>query len=150
MPARADVVASYLGGGKFKKTKEWYTFDFSQFLPLIIPDSKDSKLLYCRVTKESLPKIPDKVRQHINGKRYIRLRKEFEVEEERKTKKSEDAARKKAKWEGRQAAEAAETTDIWVPEDHVKDDGVLPPDQEGEEDEDSDDREDLIGSDHDD
>jgi hypothetical protein len=168
MPARADVVHGYLTGAKFRKTREWYTFDYSEFLPLVVPDSKDNKLLYCRVTKESLPKIPEKVHQHVNGKRYARLKKEWEVEEERKTKKSAEAARKKAKWEERVAAEAAEGTeqkqsksktkgkaeaadaDIWVPEDHVIT-GDGPDDQEGgEEDDDESDHEDLIGSDHDD
>jgi hypothetical protein len=161
MPARADVVHGYLSGAKFRKTREWYKFDYSEFLPLVIPDSKDSKLLYCKVTKESLPKIPEKVRQHVNGKRYARLRKEYEVEETRKTKKSTEAARKKAKWEERKAAEAEEKAEsdsasvvteaekIWVPDDHVIGD-----DEEEERGEDDDeeesDHDDLIGSDHDD
>ena len=72
MPARADAVAAYVNGKKFKKAKEWYSYDYSIFLPHIVPSKGNDKLLYCKVTKRDLNKVPDQVNAHVKGKTFIR------------------------------------------------------------------------------
>lgn len=74
MPARADIVQQYLNSKAFKKAKEWYSFDYTQFLPYIVEDSKNPKQLYCKLTKKSLNKIPDEVDRHSKGKKFQRFR----------------------------------------------------------------------------
>jgi hypothetical protein len=70
MSARADVVQSYISGKKFKKELEWYRHDYSEFLPHIVEDKRNSKQLYCKVTKQALNRIPEEVRKHMQGKRF--------------------------------------------------------------------------------
>ena len=72
MSVRCDVVTAHIQGKKFKKALQWYTHNFSEFLPDIVEHSKNIKQLYCTITGQSLNKIPDEVRRHINGKKFKR------------------------------------------------------------------------------
>lgn len=72
MSARADVVQAYINGKKFKKESEWYRHDFSEFLPYIVEDKDNIRKLYCKITKQTLNKIPQQVRKHMQGKRFQR------------------------------------------------------------------------------
>jgi hypothetical protein len=72
MSARADVVQAYISGKKFKKQLEWYKHDYSEFLPHIVEDKENAKQLYCKITKQTLNKIPDEVRKHMQGRRFQR------------------------------------------------------------------------------
>ena len=72
MSARADVVLSHISGKKFKKSLEWYQYNYSEFLPHIVEDRENSKRLYCKITKQPLNKIPEEVRKHMEGKRFKR------------------------------------------------------------------------------
>ena len=74
MPARADAVQQYLQSKNFIKRKEWYSYDYSQFAPLIVESSEDSKKLFCTLTKQQLNKIPEEVRKHVDGKRFQRYK----------------------------------------------------------------------------
>ena len=78
MVARADIVSAYLYGAKFRKNRDWYSFDYSTFLPWIVEDKNSDKRLYCKLTKNVLNKIPEKVRQHVNGKKFRRYNKFME------------------------------------------------------------------------
>ena len=69
---RCDVVTAHIQGKKFKKAFQWYTHNFSEFLPDIVEHSNNIKQLYCTITGQSLNKIPDEVRRHINGKKFKR------------------------------------------------------------------------------
>ena len=102
MPPNAAVVLAYLNGKKFKKAKEWYTYDYSEFLPHIVPDKRDSRKLYCRLTKHGLNKIPDEVKKHVNGKRFLRLKEELRIKNEEKSKK-------------KNGEDDDEDLEIWVP-----------------------------------
>ena len=82
MPARADVVFAYIRGNKYKKSLEWYTHDYSQYLPYIVESKKNPKQLYCTITQTTLNKIPTEVNKHVSGKkfkRYDRLLSYFSV-----------------------------------------------------------------------
>lgn len=74
MPARADVVHKYITGDKFKKALEWYSHDFSQYLPYIIEYNKEKgkNKLFCTLTKQVLNRIPAEIAKHTNGKRFKR------------------------------------------------------------------------------
>lgn len=71
MPARPDVVHAYLSGSKYKKQLSWYSYNFDEFLPYIVPH-KDSKKLQCILTNQTLNRIPDEVKKHMNGKKFLR------------------------------------------------------------------------------
>lgn len=72
MSARADVVQAYISGKKFKKELEWYRYDYSEFLPYIVEDKRNNKKLFCKLTKQTLNRIPEEVRKHMQGKRFKR------------------------------------------------------------------------------
>jgi hypothetical protein len=72
MPPRLDAVLSHLNGKKFKKAKEWYTYDYSEFLPHIVLDRKNKLKLHCKLTGQTLNKIPDEVKKHMLGKKFLR------------------------------------------------------------------------------
>ena len=38
-------------------------------------------MLWCKLTKLTIPKIPEKVQRHVNSSRFVRLRKEAETGE---------------------------------------------------------------------
>lgn len=59
MPPRADIVQQYLQSKKFIKAKEWYSVDYSCYLPYIVSHKSDSRKLYCTLTKFVLNKIPE-------------------------------------------------------------------------------------------
>jgi Surfeit locus protein 2 (SURF2) len=90
MPPNAEAIVQYLNGKKFKKAKEWYNHDFSEFLPHIVPDRKNPMKLFCKLTKLSLNKIPEEVRKHVSGKKFQRLKAEFESKKQKKTEKVDD------------------------------------------------------------
>eukprot|EP01032_Pedospumella_encystans_P002129 gene2129-2495_t len=73
MSARADVVQGYISGKSFKKQLEWYTHDYTEFLPYIVEDRRNKKQLFCKLTRQPLNKIPAEVRKHMQGKRFKRL-----------------------------------------------------------------------------
>mmetsp|Transcript_13339 Transcript_13339/g.20004 ORF Transcript_13339/g.20004 Transcript_13339/m.20004 type:complete len:150 (+) Transcript_13339:14-463(+) len=77
MPARADVVFAYIRGSKYKKSLEWYSHNYSQYLPYIVENKKNSKQLYCTITQTTLNKIPEEVNKHVNGKKFKRLKEEL-------------------------------------------------------------------------
>ena len=73
MPPRVDAVLSHINGKKFKKAKEWYSYNYDEFLPHIVPDRDNKLKLHCKLTGQTLNKIPDEVRKHVNGKKFLRL-----------------------------------------------------------------------------
>ncbi|CAM9417934.1 unnamed protein product, partial [Discosporangium mesarthrocarpum] len=84
IPARVDAIQQHLGSKKLKKHKEWYSTDFSKYLPYITAHKSDPKLLFCHLTKMELNRIPSQVEAHVNGKRYKnRLREREEAKASR-------------------------------------------------------------------
>jgi hypothetical protein len=76
MPPRSDVVNSYINSSKFQKLIKWYSFNFDIFLPYIVQDKKANQKMHCKLTNQSLNKIPDEIKKHMNGKKFLRLKKE--------------------------------------------------------------------------
>ena len=86
MPPNADSILSHINGKKFKKTLEWYQFDYSIYAPYITQHKSDNKKLFCTVTKMELNKIPDEVKKHFEGKKFQRLKEEYDLKQNRKAK----------------------------------------------------------------
>ena len=93
MPPRADIVRQYLSSNALKKSRELKSFDISAYLPHIVPAKDDPNKLFCKLTKQSLNRVPEKVLNHVNGKRFKRLKAEAEALSKAgwKKKSSEDA-----------------------------------------------------------
>ena len=72
MPPKVDIVLGHINGDKFKKIKEWYSYDYSEFEPYIVTDRQNSAKLHCKLTGQTLNKIPNQVRKHSSGKKFLR------------------------------------------------------------------------------
>ena len=72
LPPRSDAVLAHINGKKYKKALEWYSYNFDEFLPYIVPHKSDRKKLYCKLTDQTLNKIPDQVKKHCMGKKFQR------------------------------------------------------------------------------
>ena len=116
LPPRADAVTQHLQGQKFKKALEWYTRDYSEYLPYIVPHRKDPRKLFCVLTKQPLNKIPAEVKKHVSGKRFLKLKAEHEAEAAKKAQRA--AAKKAAATKGRKSDAGNEEDDdegeFWV------------------------------------
>ena len=88
MPPSADSILSHINGKKFKKELEWYQFDYSIYEPYIVAHKSDHKKLFCTLTKAPLNKIPDEVKKHFHGKKFQRLKADFDSKKSKKTSKS--------------------------------------------------------------
>ena len=108
MPPKADIIISYLSSKKLQKKRDWYFIDFSHLLPHIAENQKNSKLLFCHLTKKSLSKNPDQILKHIGGKKFQRLKKEAEI----KTKAWRE--RKISSKKEENGNESEESCDFWV------------------------------------
>lgn len=85
MPTRLHLVREYISGSKYKKTKEWYSFDFSKYAPDIEPHKKMKRHLFCHLTGTVLPMDPAKVETHVGSKRFKTVKKEREDVAKRNT-----------------------------------------------------------------
>merc|ERR1712084_214817 len=77
MPCRLHIVKEYINGAKYKKTK-WYTHDFTQYEPYIVPAKDNKKMLFCKLTGTTIPMTPEKVETHVQCKRYKAAKAEHE------------------------------------------------------------------------
>ena len=76
MVARIEVLKQYWDGSKYRNAAARASYDFAQHEPWIVPHKKDPHLLYCTLTRQPLSKMPEPVKNHVNGKRYQQLLKE--------------------------------------------------------------------------
>ena len=50
------------------------SYDFAQYEPYIVSDKNNKNLLYCKVTSTMISKLPEKVENHVQGRKYIRYK----------------------------------------------------------------------------
>merc|ERR1712060_245301 len=75
-----------------KKQKSWYSFDFSQYEPNIVPHKKSKKHLFCLLTGTMMPMDPKVVQRHVESKKYKEV---VKGREDASKKAAEKTARKK-------------------------------------------------------
>ena len=110
MPPNVESVTSHLNGKKFKKAQEWYTHDYTQYLPLIIEHRTDKTKLFCTLTRLQLNKIPAEIQKHVNGKKFLRIQSMVKAKADKAQ--SGKALRQKER-------EEAEKAGVWIPSDEV-------------------------------
>lgn len=98
--AKLQQVKDYINGNKYKKSREWYSFNWAQYEPDLIQHERQTKFLFCTLTGTTLPKNPPKVKAHVESKRFKELKKSKEEsgkkQEEKLEKKKELRAKLKA------------------------------------------------------
>ena len=103
MMPQLEIVNKYLSSDKFKKARDWYSYDYSKYLPYVTEHKDNPKFMFCQLTKAEIPKIPQKVEIHINSKRYKRKLVEAEEKNAKRKSKAENAA------------------GFWVPKEDIED-----------------------------
>ena len=123
LPPKAALIRAHLAGSKFKKQKEWYQHDYSKYEPYVTAHIKDARKLYCTLTKHPLNKVPKQIDNHVNSKKFKRLRAEFEEKQKLKEAKRLKQEAKRKAWEERKARGDAsgelsdadsDASDFWV------------------------------------
>ncbi len=90
--ADLEAVQTYVTQNKkYKKMKDWYSYDFSVFFPAIVPNRRNDKKLFCTVTKQTLNRIPEEVERHVKGKKFQRLSKSFQESKPSRDDENEDS-----------------------------------------------------------
>jgi len=98
MAPRLDTVRSYISGAKYRKARDWYSFDFAQFAPNIIAHKSLKKHLFCVLTGTTLPMNPEKVKAHVGCKRFVELKKIQGAKDDEAAKEAEEKRIRKAKF----------------------------------------------------
>ena len=123
MPPDAAVVTAHLNGKKFKKAMARRGDDMSMYLPYIVPDVENEKKMFCKLTAFSLNPIAAEIERHMKGKKFQRLKLEYDEKEEKKEQKLRE------KEERRKEREDMEKAGIWVPTEDM----LVSDDEEDEE-----------------
>ncbi|XP_076455042.1 surfeit locus protein 2-like [Babylonia areolata] len=80
MPLRKEAVHSFVTGKKFLKAQSQREYDFEQYKPHLVPNTKKGmkNTLFCTLTLRCVTKRPEDVERHVNGKRYQRALKRWQ------------------------------------------------------------------------
>jgi len=97
----ADAVRAHLNSKAFRRAK-LYSGDFDQFLPYIVPHKYSDKKMYCTITKKTMNRILAQVERHVNGRKFKRLKAEFEEKKARREARAKRKAEKAARYAERQ------------------------------------------------
>merc|ERR1712096_355227 len=94
--------------GKYRKSREWYSFDFAQFAPEIIPHQRMKKHLFCILTGTTLPMDPKKVQAHVACSRFKELKQAKDDKADEAAKEAEVKKKRKEWFKAERARKAAE------------------------------------------
>lgn len=83
MAPQLELLKKYASGRKYQHALQWYSHDFSKYKANYIFPGRDSKTMFCQVTKLTLNKIPSEIESHLQGKRYQQALKQYEAKLER-------------------------------------------------------------------
>lgn len=149
---KKDAIEAYLNSKPFRKAKEWYCYDYSQYEPYIVSHRRKPKSLYCNVTDTVLNRIPSEVEKHVNGKKFKRMKEhvKFEIKKTKDEQDEEEFDANEFEFENRQVLNSDDDKEAAEGEEEDEDfDLDLEEDEEEEEaeDEDDDDMKDLYPDD---
>ncbi|CAI9538663.1 unnamed protein product [Staurois parvus] len=77
LPCRLPDLQNFTTGKKYKNLME-VSFDGSKYEPHIVPSTKNTGQLFCKLTLRHITKRLEDVERHINGKRYQRALRKYE------------------------------------------------------------------------
>ena len=77
------AVRNHLKSKAYRKAT-WYAHDYTKYEPYVVAHKRDPKKLYCTLTKMPLNRIPDQIVKHVNGKKFKRLKRQFEEKQKEK------------------------------------------------------------------
>ncbi len=85
------TIEKFLGSKSFIRAKEeWFQDSWVEDFPFLKPSKKNSKKLYCTLTKRLINKIKSEAEAHCSGRKFQRKKKERE-EKEAKAKEKEES-----------------------------------------------------------
>ncbi|XP_068105104.1 surfeit locus protein 2 [Hyperolius riggenbachi] len=76
-PCRLAELQNFTKGKKYKKVTE-SSADYSIYEPHIIPSTKNTQQLFCKLTLRHLKRSPEEVQRHTEGRRYQRALQKYE------------------------------------------------------------------------
>lgn len=77
LPCRLPDLQNFTAGKKYKNQLE-VSFDGSKYEPHIVPSTKNTGQLFCKLTLRHITKRLEDVERHVNGKRYQRALLKYE------------------------------------------------------------------------
>eukprot|EP00879_Flechtneria_rotunda_P002263 GHRR01002454.1.p1 GENE.GHRR01002454.1~~GHRR01002454.1.p1 ORF type:complete len:298 (+),score=104.82 GHRR01002454.1:153-1046(+) len=79
LPPRCDVVSTFLQGPKFQKLLKRYRAEdiLKKYEPFIVPSMNFPLMLYCALTGQLIDKSVEAVKQHMQGKKFMRAKERF-------------------------------------------------------------------------
>merc|ERR1711920_879247 len=89
-----DLVAlqAYWTGKSYRKKKALHGYDFEKHAPWLVPHKKNPHLLYCTLTKRPVSKQPKAVEGHVNGLRFLKLKRDEKLRQKMEKAKAKQAA----------------------------------------------------------
>merc|ERR550534_2581190 len=74
MPARPDVMQTYVKGKRYRKAAESAAYCYELYKEHLVPSNKKKHEheLFCRLTVRHITKTPQDVDRHVNGKKFQR------------------------------------------------------------------------------
>lgn len=149
---KKEAIETYLNSKPFRKAKEWYCYDYSQYEPYIVSHRRKPKSLYCNVTDTVLNRIPSEVEKHVNGKKFKRMKEhvKFEIKKTQDEQDEEEFDANEFEFENRQVLNSDDEEEEGVAgaeEDDEELDLELDEEEEAEEDDGDDDMKDLYPDD---
>lgn len=75
LPLSVEEIKKYCNSKKYKMAKEWHEFNVEKYI-YIVPHKTNKNKMWCQLSHKSLNKIPSQVLKHVEGKKFLRLKKE--------------------------------------------------------------------------
>ena len=108
-----ETISAHLKGKKFMKAIARRGDDLGKFLPYIVPDVENETKMFCKLTAFSLNPIATEIERHMQGKKFRRLKVEYDEKEKLKAQKLKEKEDKKKE------REEMEKEGIWIPDESM-------------------------------
>ncbi|KAM9438481.1 surfeit locus protein 2-like isoform 1-T2 [Salvelinus alpinus] len=78
-PCNLTELQNFTKGKKYQKLSSTAEFNYGQYEPHVVPSSKQPNHLFCKLTLRHINRLPHQVLRHVNGKRFQKAKKKYEV-----------------------------------------------------------------------